>query len=190
MSNVIIAPNRHVTGLGLRTPSKEFWEPVGQLTSAMNAEDKVNLLAHLVPRFGSGVPSQDEALAAFVSGMRPTFVQIRLKCPSLTESDVQLLGTELLAAEVLKPGRSSREDFAKWLAALTEVELTAILNNRKKPKLEANAELGDFRRLKDEKERKEREQQEKLRAQVEAARKGRTLEFDARTGKFELATKK
>jgi hypothetical protein len=177
-------------GLGLRTPSKEFWEPVGQLTSAMNAEDKVNLLAHLVPRFGSGVPSQDEALEAFVSGLKPIFAQIRLQYPSLLESDVQLLGTELLAAEVLKPGRSSREDFAKWVAALTEAELKAILNNRKRPRLEANAELGEFRRLKEETERQEREQQDKLRAQVETARKDRTLEFDARTGKFELAKKK
>ncbi|KAI2489388.1 methyltransferase domain-containing protein [Fragilaria crotonensis] len=169
---------------------KEFWEPVGQLTSAMDGEDKVNLLAHIIPRFGSGDPAQESALGAFVSGMKPTFAYLRSRCPSWTESDVQLLGTELLAAEVLKGNRSSREDFAKWIAALTEDELKTILQNRKKPRIDATAELEEYTRLKEENERKEVEKQEKLRAQIEAARKNRTLDFNARSGKFEVPEKK
>merc|ERR1711862_497167 len=39
-------------GLGLRKPSKSFWAPIGQYTAAMDPEAKVNLLAHLVPKFG------------------------------------------------------------------------------------------------------------------------------------------
>merc|ERR1711862_592024 len=74
-------------GLGLRTPSKNFWEPVGQLTSAMDVEDKINLLSYLVPRFGSG---NQDSLDAFVNGMTPTFSYIRDKCPLLPESDVQV----------------------------------------------------------------------------------------------------
>lgn len=75
-----------------------------------------------------------EALKAFVSGLEPTFAVIRSK---LKESDVQLLGSELLASEVLKPGRSTREEFAVWLGALTEVDLEFILTKRKSFKEEA-----------------------------------------------------
>merc|ERR1712241_1080320 len=46
-------------GLGLRKPSKDFWAPVGKLTAAMTPEDKVNLLAFIVPRFGRGSAAQD-----------------------------------------------------------------------------------------------------------------------------------
>ena len=110
---------------------------MGKLTAAMAPEDKVNLLAYIVPRFGSGDAAQDEALKAFVSGLEPTFAVIRSKCPSMKESDVQLLGSELLASEVLKPGRSTREEFAVWLGALTEVDLEFILTKRKSFKEEA-----------------------------------------------------
>ena len=151
----------------------------------MDPEDKVNLLAHLVPRFGSGDPAQDAGLEAFVSGLKPTFAYIRKQCPNWKESDVQLLGTELLAAEVLKANTSSREDFAKWVAAMTESELQAILDKRKKPRLDSAAELKEYIRSKEERARLEQEKQEKLRVQVEAARKNRILEFNARTGKFE-----
>ena len=64
-------------GLGLQTPSAEFWTPMGQMTGTMEAEDKINLLAHLVPRFGSGNPEQEAALDAFVTGLKPTFTFLR-----------------------------------------------------------------------------------------------------------------
>ena len=45
----------------------------------MVIEDKINLLAYLVPRFGSGNPEQEEALLAFATGLTPTFKLIREK---------------------------------------------------------------------------------------------------------------
>eukprot|EP00545_Synedropsis_sp_CCMP1620_P013652 CAMPEP_0119010542 /NCGR_PEP_ID=MMETSP1176-20130426/5081_1 /TAXON_ID=265551 /ORGANISM="Synedropsis recta cf, Strain CCMP1620" /LENGTH=592 /DNA_ID=CAMNT_0006963217 /DNA_START=491 /DNA_END=2269 /DNA_ORIENTATION=+ len=177
-------------GLGLRVPREEFWAPVGQLTSAMEPDDKVNLLAHVVPRFGSGDPEQEAALQAFVTGLKPTFDHIRKECPSMKESDVQLLGSELLACEVLKPKRSSRVEFAKWLGALKESELVEILEARKERKEKALSALKQMRDIREEKERKEKEDDDAMQAQVATARKERTLEFDPRTGKYEVSKKK
>ena len=66
MASVIYPPfcpnaqiNNMKMGLGLGKPSKDFWAPVGKLTAAMAPEDKVNLLAYIVPRFGSGDAAQD-----------------------------------------------------------------------------------------------------------------------------------
>jgi hypothetical protein len=184
-----LIPNLFSSGLGLRVPSEKFWAPVGQLTGAMEADDKINLLAHVVPRFGSGNPEQEAALDTFVTGLKPTFDTIRKQCPSLPESDVQLVGTELLACEVLKPGRSSREEFATWLGALTEPELVTILEARKERKLQATAELKEMRDVREEAARKAKEEQDALQAAVEAARKERTMEFDVSTGTYEIKKK-
>jgi len=177
-------------GLGLRKPSKDFWAPVGRSTSAMTPEDKVNLLAHIVPRFGSGDPAQDEALGTFVSGLEPTFAVIRLKCPSMKECDVQLLGSELLAAEILQPGRSTREQFAVWLGALTEVDLEFVLTKRKSFKEHATMEFDSFRERRETEERRTQERREKIQEQVSAARENRSVTFNPRTGKMEILEKK
>merc|ERR1712087_781782 len=68
-------------GLGLLNPSKDFWEPVGMNTANMVLEDKINLLAYLVARFGSGDAAQEEALAAFASGLEPTLAVVKKKLP-------------------------------------------------------------------------------------------------------------
>jgi hypothetical protein len=177
-------------GLGLKKPSKEFWAPVGKLTAAMRPEDKVNLLAYIVPRFGSGDPRQDEALEAFVSGLEPTFAVIRSKCPSMKEGDVQLLGSELLASEVLKPGRSTREEFAVWLGALSEVDLEFILTKRKSFKEEAKAELEKFKEDREAEEKRIETRREKIQEQVMTARENRSVYFNPRTGKVELMKKR
>ncbi len=177
-------------GLGLRKPSKDFWAPVGRSTSAMTPEDKVNLLAHIVPRFGSGDPAQDEALGAFVSGLEPTFSVIRSKCPSMKEGDVQLLGSELLAAEILQPGRSTREQFAAWLGALTEIDLEFVLTKRKGFKEAATMELDSFRERRETEERRAQERREKIQEQVMAARENRSVMFNPRTGKMEKLARK
>jgi hypothetical protein len=156
----------------------------------MDAEDKVNLLAHLIPRFGSGNPAQEDALEAFVTGMEPTFAYLRSRFPSWSARDIQLLGTELLASEVLKPGHSSRADFAKWLAALSDGEFLSILEDRKKPRATAAAELKEYKSAMEEYERKQKEEQEELKAQIETARENRAIEFNIRTGKFEVVEKK
>lgn len=172
-------------GLGLKIPSEEFWAPIGQLTAAMDAEEKINLLAHLVPRFGSGDPEQEIALQTFVTGLKPTFTCIRSKCPDLSEADVQLLGSELLAAEVLKPGRSTREEFAAWLGTLNMAEMQEILAARKRVKDEANAQLEEFRTRKIEEAAREEAERNAIKEQVEAARKERSLVFNPKTGKLE-----
>jgi len=181
--------NNMKMGLGLRKPSAEFWAPVGKLTAAMAPEDKVNLLSYIVPRFGSGDASQDEALEAFVSGLKPTFAVIRSKCPAMDESDVQLLGSELLASEVLKPGRSTREEFAGWLGALNEVDLEFILTKRKSFKTDAKEELAKFKEEREMDEKRVEERREKIQEQVKAARENRSVIFNPRTGKMEEVEK-
>lgn len=157
---------------------------MGKLTAAMTPEDKVNLLAYIVPRFGTGDPAQDEALKAFVSGLEPTFSVIRSKCPGMKESDVQLLGSELLASEVLKPGRSTREEFAIWLGALAEDELKSILSTRKSFKEDAKLELETFKNEREAEQKRLEERREKIQQQVMDAREARTVIFDPKTGQF------
>lgn len=172
-------------GLGLRTPSETFWEPVGQLTMDMDPESKVNLLAHLVPRFGSGNAEQEAALEAFVSGLSPTFEVLRAKCTDMPEADVQLLGTELLAAEILVPGRSTREEFAMWVGSLDVSELEAIVKRRKSYKEEAVSDMKKMQADRQaEKERREALLQ-KMQKQQEEARRERSMAFNPQTGKFE-----
>ena len=126
-----------------------------------------------------------EALKAFVSGLEPTFAVIRSKCPSMKESDVQLLGSELLASEVLKPGRSTREEFAVWLGALTEVDLEFILTKRKSFKEEATSERESFVAAREAEETCVTERREKNQEQVMAARENRSVVFNPRDGKVE-----
>lgn len=159
--------------------------PVGSNTAGMNAENKINLLSHLVPRFGSGNPDQEAALEAFVTGMKPTYAVVREKCPDLSEEDVQLLGTELLASEVLFPGRSTREEFAAWVNALTEAEMMTILEGRKRAKIAATEELKEFQEARAAKRAEEEAWQRSMREQVEKARADRTMVFNPASGKME-----
>src|SRR6056300_1539122 len=100
-------------------------------TANMGLEEKVNLLAYLVPRFGSGDEEQEEALLAYASGLEPTIAAVRNKCPGLEDSAVGMLASELLAAEILIPGRSTREEFAGWLGSMTQSDLEGILEDRR-----------------------------------------------------------
>eukprot|EP00591_Stephanopyxis_turris_P012426 CAMPEP_0195529612 /NCGR_PEP_ID=MMETSP0794_2-20130614/32220_1 /TAXON_ID=515487 /ORGANISM="Stephanopyxis turris, Strain CCMP 815" /LENGTH=623 /DNA_ID=CAMNT_0040660941 /DNA_START=247 /DNA_END=2118 /DNA_ORIENTATION=- len=176
-------------GLGLKKPSEEFWQPVGQLTANMDPEDKVNLLSHIVPRFGSGNPDQEAALEAFVSGLKPTFAIIKSKCPTMNAGDVELVGTELLAAEILKPGRSTRSEFAEWVGALTEEELNDYLTERKAYRDESEKEL---KAMQDEREAELTKQKDELEAykkEMERVREERSMVFNEETGKMEEVKK-
>jgi len=172
-------------GLGLRTPSETFWEPVGQRTMSMEPEDKVNLLAHLVPRFGSGHVEQDTALEAFVSGLIPTFDVLRTKCVDMSEADIQLLGTELLAAEILVPGRSTREEFAVWVGSLDVSELEAILNRRKSFKETATTEMKEMQSDRQADVERREALLKKMQEQQEKARRERSMAFNPKTGKMQ-----
>jgi hypothetical protein len=156
----------------------------------MEPEDKVNLLAYIVPRFGSNRPEQEEALEAFVSGLKPTFQLIRSKCPEMSEGDVQLIGSELLAVEVLIPGRSTRSEFARWLSAMTQNEIKELLSKRKSSKEKAMSEMREMQIERETAEEKRKEQLKMFNDQVEKARKERTVIFNDRTGRLELSESK
>jgi len=177
-------------GLGLRTPTAEFWVPVGQRTANMVVEERISLLGYIVPRFGSGNPEQEEALQAFVTGLGPTFDVIRKKCPELDAADVELLGTELLATEVLTLGRSSREEFAAWMAALAPEELREMLSSRKSVREAAMDELSKYKEALIEQQRLREEYTQKYSEQVQKAKEERSMYFNPKTQKMELLKRK
>lgn len=172
-------------GLGLRTPSPNFWQPVGELTGAMEISDKINLLSYIVPRFGSGNDDQETALLTYASGLKPTFEIIRSKCPDLPESDVQLIGTELLNAKILIPGSSTKEEFAAWLGAMTAADVKDILSERKGLNEKSNAELAAYKVEQEKEEERRVEIRKRYEEQVEQARKDRSIVFNPNTGKFQ-----
>lgn len=155
----------------------------------MPIEDKINLLGFLVPRFGSGDAAQEEALSAFASGLAPTFDFIRSKCPDLDEADVQILGTELLCAEILIPGRSSKHEFAAWLGGMNDADLKKILATRKAIGEKTANELVEFREAREQEEREREELRKKYEEQVKKARESRSMGFNPNTGKFEQIKK-
>ena len=173
-------------GLGLRTPSKEFWAPIGRLTAQIPVEEKISLLGYIVPCFGSDDPEQEAALQDFVSGLKPTYAALRSKCPSLSEADIEFLGAELLAYEILKPGRSSKEDFATWLATLTSEELMDMLQVRKSYREIARAELDEYKKERAEAEARRQDYLKRMEKQKEEAAKERSMVFNPRSQKFEL----
>ena len=172
-------------GLGLRTPSPEFWAPVGQLTAAMDVTDKINLLAYIVPRFDTGDAKQEAALTAFGDGLTPTFDTIRDKCPDLSEADVQLLGTELLACEVLVPGRSTRTEFALWMDVMTAEDMRSLLDTRKQLNVESTQGVEAAKQRRADMKAAIEARQKLREEQISAARKTRSITFNPRTGKFE-----
>lgn len=169
----------------MRAPSKEFWAPIGQLTGGMNINDKINLLAYIVPRFGSRDAEQEASLLTYASGLEPTFTCIQLKCPDLSESDVQLLGTELLNAEILVPGRSTKEEFAAWLGAMTQDEMKNILSARKALNELSKSQLATYKVQQEEIEKEKEEIRKRYEEQMAEARKTRTIVFNPTAGKFQ-----
>lgn len=108
----------------------------------------------------------------------------------MAESDIQLLGTELLCAEILIPGRSTKREFAAWLGSMTETDLKGLLEKRKESNKTVDNELAEYR---EERERQEREREElrrKYEEQVKKAREERSMGFNPSTGKFEEIEKK
>ena len=177
-------------GLGLRTPSKEFWVPIGENTSNMDIEERISLLAYTTARFGSADAEQEEALQAFVTGLKPTYGVIRSKCPDMAATDVELLGTELLASEILTKGRSSREEFAAWIVALSADQLRDFLLNRKSIRILAKQRLIDYKRAKEEEQQRLVEYKQLYEQQVQTARENRSLIFNPKTKKMQLLERK
>ena len=115
---------------------------------------------------------------------------VRTKCPDLSASDVELLGTELLCAEILIPGRSSKEEFAAWLGSLNDADLKAILASRKSSNEETASELSAYRKQLEEEKLQLEELKKRYNEQVQKAREERTMAFNPNTGKFQLLKKK
>ena len=172
-------------GLGLRKPGPDFWGPVGQNTAAIPVEEKISLLGYLVPCFGSGDPALEEALESYVSGLLPTYEVIKSKCPGLPEEDVQLMGAEVLAYELLTPGKTSREEFARWLGALSKEEILNLLDVRKSYRRTAATSLKEYLEAEKAKEARLEELRAKMEQQKETARLERSMIFNPRTEKFE-----
>jgi len=176
-------------GLGLLTPSKEFWEPIGMNTANVELGEKINLLAYLVPRFGSGDADQEAALSTFASGLEPTIALVKSKCPGLSVSDAELLGAELLAAEIVIPGRSSREEFAAWLGSMNEADLEGILKGRRSYSDESSSELAAYRAKREAETKRIEELQKRYQEQVSKAREVRSIAFNPGTKKFQVLQK-
>lgn len=151
----------------------------------MVPEDKVNLLSHIVPRFGTNNAAQEDALEAFVAGLEPTFAVVKATCPSMSDADVQLVGTELLAAEILIPGRSTKEEFAKWVASFTETELVDMVAKRKSYKEKAMADMQQMQEAREAEAKRIEGERQKMIEQVKKAREERTMAFNMQTGKME-----
>jgi SAM-dependent methyltransferase len=173
-------------GLGLRTPSQEFWVPIGENTGNMEVEERISLLAFIVARFGSNDPAQEEALQAFVTGLQPTYKVIRSKCPEMAATDVELLGTELLASEVLTVGRSTREEFATWLVTLSADELRDFVANRKSIRVMAKQQLTAYKKEKAEEKARVEEYRRTYEEQIQTARENRSLIFNPKTKKMQI----
>jgi len=176
-------------GLGLLTPSKDFWEPVGMNTANIEMSEKINLLSYLVPRFGNGDAGQEAALSSFASGLEPTIAVVKSKCPGLSASDAELLGAELLAAEILIPGRSTREEFAAWLGSMNEADFEGILKGRRSYSDESSGELAAYRAAKEAEEKRIEELRKRYQEQVSKAREVRTVAFNPNTRKFQVLKK-
>merc|ERR1712137_332419 len=123
----------------------------------------------------------EEALQAFATGLKPTYAAIRAKCPKFVESDVQLLGSELLAYELLTPGRTTREEFAIWIEAMKEEDLSELLNIRKSYRRAAAEGLDAFVKAEEEKKARREAMIKKLEQQKETARLTRTMINNPRT---------
>jgi hypothetical protein len=168
-------------GLGLDPPD-EFWTEVGTRTADMEADDKVALLAFIVPKFG--LASSSSPLAAFVSGLAPAVELVQGKCPDLSPGEAQFAASEMLACEVLTGG-SSKEEFAKWASAMTAGEVKAYADARRQFKRSAEESVEAIRAARqaeaDEIERAKTEMEQ----QIMAAREVRTIAFNYDKGKFE-----
>ena len=152
----------------------------------MKPEDKISCLACIVPRFGINDPAVEQALKYFISGLEPTFAIIQSKCVGMGEGDVQYLGTELLISEILRPGNSSKDDFASWLGSMNESELRGILQDLRSSRDTARSEMI----IMQDERRAEQERidmlKKKMMDQQSAARKDRSMIFNTRTGKLEV----
>ena len=153
----------------------------------MDVEDKINLLGYIVPCFGSNDAEQEKALDTFVTGLAPTMSLVREKCPGLPEPDVQLIATEWLATELLNSAgdRTTREEFAKWLGAMTEEEIKAPLVARQQLRRMSQEGMAAYKKEQADAKAELEKQRKRYQEVVKRARENRSMIINGRTGKFE-----
>eukprot|EP00639_Heterosigma_akashiwo_P006018 CAMPEP_0194570156 /NCGR_PEP_ID=MMETSP0292-20121207/7584_1 /TAXON_ID=39354 /ORGANISM="Heterosigma akashiwo, Strain CCMP2393" /LENGTH=520 /DNA_ID=CAMNT_0039420549 /DNA_START=211 /DNA_END=1773 /DNA_ORIENTATION=- len=117
-------------GLGLAEPSEEFWVPLGEATLNVGAEDKVMLIAELVP-YLAGAADQKAACADMVRLLPGLADTIRGKCPEMKDGDVELLAVDLTVTDLLPAPADRRATFAEWTQTLSTGAFEMFLDQRK-----------------------------------------------------------
>ena len=121
----------------------------------------------------------------FVTGLEPTCAAIKNKCPGMSDAGAQLASSELLAAEILIPGRSTKQEFAQWVSSLTASDIDGVLKRRREFKEIAGADREAMVKAREEERKKREEEIEKMKSQMDEARENRSMVFNEETGRFE-----
>ena len=165
-------------GLGLETPGSS-WSAIGASTSNLKPEDKVSLLAHIVPRVESG------AFADFAEGLGPAADALEAK--GMDREGAETVATELLAREILGASDLNKSAVARWLGEMPLDEANAINSARREMRDAAERELATYVRKREEVEERRKAEEARMQAEVEKAREERTTYFDEETGQFIFA---
>jgi hypothetical protein len=117
-------------GLGLETPSEEFWLPLGKATQEIHPEDRVLLIAEFTPLLGT--PEESVALRA-ISMLPDIISMISQRLPAASKEDVQLLATDLIITDFLPTdiSGSERDGFLDWLRGAKPEQMAEWLQGRK-----------------------------------------------------------
>ena len=140
-------------GLGLDEPQPTFWKPLGTFTEKLTIDDKLWLLADLVPFFNERKYPRDDddllpvALDPFMVKVLPkTLNHIRStlfpnKNIEFEGPDAQLLAVDIIARDYLPDAalkcknvddaNAVADNFCAWVTSLTEADLKAALEERR-----------------------------------------------------------
>ena len=100
--------------VGLDTPDKTFWKPLGEATLSITPRDKINFLARTIAFIGSDDLNEDllNDLPSFLVDII-ALIKLQLSNQKLNEADFQLLGTELIICEYFTSKKNSSATQAK-----------------------------------------------------------------------------
>ena len=87
---------------------------------------------------------------------------------------------------VAKPGATSRQEFAEWMAFLTDSDLRELLTIRKSFRAAAKKDLGAYQEARAKEEARIAALRKKMEQQKETAKKERSMIFNAKTQKMEI----
>eukprot|EP00640_Fibrocapsa_japonica_P000093 CAMPEP_0113938004 /NCGR_PEP_ID=MMETSP1339-20121228/4449_1 /TAXON_ID=94617 /ORGANISM="Fibrocapsa japonica" /LENGTH=546 /DNA_ID=CAMNT_0000940931 /DNA_START=71 /DNA_END=1711 /DNA_ORIENTATION=+ /assembly_acc=CAM_ASM_000762 len=117
--------------LGLNPPSPEFWLPLGaNLTANMDVEEKMMLIAELVPLF-EGSEDERSSLQEVIPTLKEAQEVLREQHPDWEAADTELLSTDLLLTDFVGMDSTNRAAFLPWLKNLTPLQTQEFLDERK-----------------------------------------------------------